>query len=392
MHGDDWNLDEHDRQEQQRLAAARFIPQVYSDIGRLDSADKTNLVNHGAQVYDDAAPFIVGKTIPRPGHGHCLYHSLNETNDIQIAIESRATLANYIHENENTQIGNLTFIESIRLTFGNSTQSTHYRDHMTGEQPFPDSAPSPPAGLQELIAFSLLHQRRIEVLTKVSGSNSDNLYRLQWSFGDHCLTSTRIVHNGSHFDNFEEMTAEPSVSPRREQPPSPDLFIGRKVLKEYGDSGWHYGHVISFALPSPTDSPETASLGILFHVVYEDKDEADYTLQQLQDIIVLPGFTDALSLPKQWRQLKNKYELIRAELIKHENDGITFEQSATETPFLKELLNFTRNGAITKPTVSNKAKEFFKILLHIFRNFLKPHSISSELYPSTLFLVYTIQS
>ena len=193
MHGDDWNLDEHDRQEQQRPAAVRFIPQVYSDTGRLDSADKTNLVNHGAQVYDDATPFIVGKTIPRPGHGHCLYHSLNETNDIQIAIESRATLANYIHENENTQIGNFTFIESIRLTFGNSTQSTHYRDHMTGEQPFPDSAPSPPAGLQELIAFSLLHQRRIEVLTKVSGSNSDNLYRLQWSFGDNCLTSTRIA-------------------------------------------------------------------------------------------------------------------------------------------------------------------------------------------------------
>ena len=121
MHGYDWNLDEHDRQEQQRPAAARFIPQVYSDTGRLDSADKANLVNHGAQVYDDATPFIVGKIIPRPGHGHCLYHSLNETNDIQIAIESRATLANYIHENENTQIGNLTFIESIRLTFGNST-------------------------------------------------------------------------------------------------------------------------------------------------------------------------------------------------------------------------------------------------------------------------------
>jgi hypothetical protein len=221
------------------------------------------------------------------------------------------------------QIGNLTYIESIRLTFGNATQSTHYRDHMTGEQLFPGSPPSPPAGLQELIAFSILHQRRVEVLTKVTGPNSDNLYRLEWGFGDHSLASTRIVHNGSHFDNFEETTAEPPVSPRREESPSPDSLVGRKVLKEYGDSGWHYGQVTSFAVPSPTDSPETASLGILFHVVYEDNDEADYTLQQLQDIIVLPGFTDALGLPRQWRQLKKKYELIRAELI-------AFEQLAEE--------------------------------------------------------------
>jgi len=162
MHGDDWNLDEQDRQEQRRQepAAVQFTPRDYSNTGRLDSADKTNLINHGAEVYDDATPYIVGKTIPRPGRGHCLYHSLNETNDIQIATESRVTLANYIHANENMQIGNLTYIESIRLTFGNATQSTHYRDHMTGEQLFPGSPPSPPAGLQELIAFSILHQRR----------------------------------------------------------------------------------------------------------------------------------------------------------------------------------------------------------------------------------------
>ena len=77
MHGDDWNLDEQNRQEQRRQepAAVQVTPRDYSNTGRLDSADKTNLINHGAEVYDDATPFIAGKTIPRPGRGHCLYHS-----------------------------------------------------------------------------------------------------------------------------------------------------------------------------------------------------------------------------------------------------------------------------------------------------------------------------
>ena len=125
MHGDDWNLDEQDRQEQRRQepAAVQFTPRDYSNTGRLDSADKTNLINHGAEVYDDATPYIVGKTITRPGRGHCLYHSLNETNDIQIATESRVTLANYIHANQNMQIG--TSPSSSQYALRLATQHSH---------------------------------------------------------------------------------------------------------------------------------------------------------------------------------------------------------------------------------------------------------------------------
>jgi len=230
---------------------------------------------------------------------------------------------------------------------------------MTGQRPFLGSSNAPNAGLQEIIAFSIQSQRRIEVFTKVNGP-SENLFQPEWGYGDQVFPTVRILHDGGHFDNIIDV--DPPLSPRNEQQsPPPASLLGRKVLKEYGESGFHFGRIISFQLPSPTDSSETASLGVLFRVLYSDKDEADYTLRQIQEIILQPDFSDNNDFMKIWPRLKLKYNLVCAELIKHETNSTSIETLSRNHVFIKDLFGFTNNGTINNKSIRGKSRELFKI-------------------------------
>ena len=107
MHSDDWDHLE------SNVATPQFIPQTYTDNGKLDDGDKSNLQNHGAKVYDSSTALLAGTRVRRAGTGNCLFHSLLETDNTQLAAEMRTTLATFIHANEHRNIGNYTFIQSI---------------------------------------------------------------------------------------------------------------------------------------------------------------------------------------------------------------------------------------------------------------------------------------
>ena len=356
MHEDDWELDE---PNVATPTMPRWTPRAYTNNGTLDDADKAKLINHGAEVYDGTVAPLVGKVVPRPGDKNsCLYHSLLQTNDATLATAERTDIANFIFANENMQIGNLTFFESIRAELGNSINSADYRDHMTGLRPFPGSSGTPWAGLPETIAFSSKQQRRVEVFTEFPGGDGTK-FRAEWGYGDLNHPKVFILHNGSHFNNIEPGAP---TSPRRRQETPPDELVGRKVMKEYGKSGWAFGRVTSYQLPSPTDTAEVAAEGIYFRVKYDDKDQADYTRQQLEDIMLPPGYSDTRNIITTWKKLKAKYDSVGAELRKHQSNGTSLNSSITNVAFLRETFSFRPDTAINDSNIQKKAQTFFKLI------------------------------
>ena len=58
-------------------------------------------------------------------------------------------------------------------------------------------------------------------------------------------------------------------------------YVGRHIVKEYEDSGFHHGIVQSFKLVQHDDAPASVAEGTLFTIKYDDGDAADYNLSQL---------------------------------------------------------------------------------------------------------------
>jgi len=145
-------------------ATSSWMPRLYVNDGNIDKRDRNLLLNLGADLPEQSLPLFDGKRVNRPPNGSCAYHSLTGSNDVAVAEAERVALANYIHMNQNSAIGNTTFIASIRDTFGSAVQSADYRDHMLNVRPFGGRTDRVAwAGVQEIIAFTRLRQRRVEV-------------------------------------------------------------------------------------------------------------------------------------------------------------------------------------------------------------------------------------
>ena len=143
------------------------IPRLYNNDGNIDEIDRNILLNLGADLPEQNVPLFDGKRVNRPPNGSCAYHSLTGSNDVAVAKAERVALANYIHVNQDSAIGNTTFIASIRDSFGSSVQYADYRDHMLNIRPFGGRSDQVSwAGVQEIIAFTMLRERRVEVYTE----------------------------------------------------------------------------------------------------------------------------------------------------------------------------------------------------------------------------------
>jgi len=164
-------------------ATFTLMPRPYFEDGNVDERDRNLLLHLGADIPEHNSPLFDGKRVSRPSNGSCAYHSLIGSNDVAAAEAERADLANYMHVNQNSAIGNTTFVASIQEAFGSSVQSADYRDHMLNLRPFGGRTDRVAwAGVQEIIAFAMLRQRRVEIYAECTGVDRSTLYRLQWSF------------------------------------------------------------------------------------------------------------------------------------------------------------------------------------------------------------------
>ena len=161
-----------------------WMPRLYINDGNIDERDRNLLLNLGADLPEQDLPLFDGKRVKRPPNGSCAYHSLTGSNDVAVAKAERVALANYIHDNQDSAIGNTTFIASIRDSFGSAVQSADYRDHMLNIRPFGGRRDRVAwAGVQEIIAFTRLRQRRVEVYAECMDAERSIRYCLQWSYG-----------------------------------------------------------------------------------------------------------------------------------------------------------------------------------------------------------------
>ena len=347
-----------------------WLPRLYFEDGNIDERDRNLLLNMGADFPDQDSPLFDGRRVSRPSNGSCAYHSLTGSNDVAVAEAERVALANYIHINQHATIGNTTFIASIREAFGSSVQSVDYRDHMLNVRPFGGRAGRADratwAGVQEIVAFARLRQRRVEVYAECAAADRSTRYRLQWSYGDTAHPITRIVHDGSHFDSLEE--ADPFLpvrrtrnrgtdpaAPIRAAPPTgappegtirllhngttgPDVdeagaraFIGRNVIKEF-DCVAFIGKVVRTRMYNGAR---------LFAVNYEDGDWEEYSLDELSRILVPEGTA------KEFAKHKKIYAAI--------SDGfVNGTANPSNLQFLAKVFSFRKVSTIT--VASLKAK------------------------------------
>ena len=347
-----------------------WMPRLHINDGNIDELDRNLLLNLGADLPERNLPLFDGKRVNRPPNGSCAYHSLSGSNDVAVADAERVALANYIHVNQDSAIGNTTFIASIRDTFGSAVQSVDYRDHMLNARPFGGRTDLVAwAGVQEIIAFTRLRQRRVEVYAECTDSDRSTRYCLQWSYGNPLHPITRIVHDGRHFDSLEE--ADPFLPARRSRnrgvdpaapvraapatgapaegtirllqngTTGPDVdeagaraFIGRDVVKDF-DCGAFTGKVIRIRMHRGVR---------LFAVHYEDGDKEEYCLDELSRILVPEG------IAKEFLKHKKIYAAI--------SDGFANgTANPSNLPFLAKVFSFRKVSTITVASLKGKHKK-----------------------------------
>ena len=350
-----------------------WMPRLYFEDGNIDELDRDLLIKLGADIPDRDTPLFDGKCVSRPPNGSCAYHSLIGSNDVAAVEAERVALANYIHINQNSVIGNTTFITSIQDAFGSSVQSVDYRDHMLNVRPFGGQTDrgAPWAGVQEIIAFAMLRQRRVEVYAECAGPDRSTVYRLQWSYGNPLNPITRIVHSGRHFDSLEE--ADPFLPARRPRnrgaaPAAPiqaapptratpagtgrlllqdgasdsdaideagaRAYIGRDVIKDF-DGGAFTGKVVRI---------RRCDGRLLFAVDYEDGDNEEYYLEELLRILVPEG------VAKEFLKHKKIYAAI--------SDGFANgTASPSNLPFLAKVFSFRKVSTITVASMKGKHRK-----------------------------------
>ena len=97
-------------------------------------------------------------------------------------------------------------------------------------------------------------------------------------------------------------------------PVNPASLVNRQICKcFYEYENFFIGTVVSFTLPEADDTPDLAGT-VLFHVVYADGDESDYTLQQLEPLLIPLRPSNKHISHSAWVRAKRLYAFLSSKL------------------------------------------------------------------------------
>ena len=101
---------------------------VYSDYIAASGPALTQL---GAYIFPPDQSPIEGTLHNRRPDGNCGFYVLSDSNELEVAMSLRNSIAEWIYKNPDHRIGNHTILEHIRFEWGSNINPLDYFNHTT---------------------------------------------------------------------------------------------------------------------------------------------------------------------------------------------------------------------------------------------------------------------